>query len=86
MYLLACSEFELQKRVRAIKIIDWTSDPFAGGAYAYRSVGAKGALAIVANPVEDTLYFAGEAYHDGAAMGTVEAALESSEDLVKRYF
>ena len=36
---------------------------------------------LFATPLLDTIYFAGEAF--GKTMGTVEAALESAEEVVK---
>jgi len=35
-------------------------------------------------PVEQTLYFASEAYYEGAEMGTVEAALASGEGIINQ--
>ncbi|RAW03196.1 flavin monoamine oxidase family protein [Pseudochryseolinea flava] len=79
MYLLNCSKAALVSHIRGIKIIDWSNDPLAGGAYAYRSVEGNKTLKILSQPIQDTIYFAGEAYYDGPAMGTVEAAFQSSE-------
>jgi monoamine oxidase len=55
---------------------DWQADPFACGAYSFLRVGAGNAREILAEPLEDTLFFAGEATwsNDG---GTVAGALES---------
>lgn len=84
MYLLDCTKAALISHVREIKIIDWTNDPYALGAYAYRSVEGNKAIKIFSQPVEETIYFAGEAYYDGPAMGTVEAALMSGKLIVNR--
>jgi monoamine oxidase len=56
---------------------DWTSDPFALGAYSYPLVGGSEAGASLAAPIDDTLFFAGEATAPPPANGTVEGALES---------
>ena len=42
----------------------------------------KQAIAIqqLSQSIEDTIYFAGEAYYDGSEMGTVEAALVSGDE------
>jgi monoamine oxidase len=85
-YLFKCSEEKLLEKIRAVKIIDWTADQFACGAYAYRSVDGNGALKVLSTPIEETIYFAGEAYHNGTDMGTVEAALKSAEDIVRKHF
>jgi monoamine oxidase len=56
---------------------DWQSDPYSCGAYSY--VLAKGARArtALARPVEDTLFFAGEAADVEGDAGTVGGALQS---------
>jgi monoamine oxidase len=55
---------------------DWQQDPFARGAYSYVTVDGGEARASLAQPLEDTLFFAGEA--TGAAEeGTVTGALQS---------
>jgi monoamine oxidase len=57
-------------------VADWHSDPYARGAYTYVAVGGIDAPHRLAEPVEDTLFFAGEATH--AEMGgTVAGALAS---------
>jgi monoamine oxidase len=38
---------------------------------------------ILCDPVEDTIFFAGEALYDGSEMGTVEAALVSGKRVAK---
>jgi len=67
-------------------VMNWTSDLFTLGAYAYEKVGAQYAKRILNTPLANTLFFAGEAYHEGPERGTVEAALLSAEravDLMK---
>jgi monoamine oxidase len=55
---------------------DWQKDPFSRGAYSYAAVGGDEAHAILARPVRQTLYFAGEAT-SGDETGTVAGAIES---------
>jgi monoamine oxidase len=55
---------------------DWTADSFSKGAYTYVSPGAVGAAEVLAEPVQQTLFFAGEAT-DAEQMGTVAAAISS---------
>ena len=57
-------------------MFDWQSDRFARGAYSYVAVGGLDAPARLAEPVEDTLFFAGEATHDRLS-GTVAGAMAS---------
>ncbi|GEO05076.1 hypothetical protein AAE02nite_27400 [Adhaeribacter aerolatus] len=67
----------LREILKASVVFNWAADPFARGAYAYATVSAAEAQAIVAKPVNNTLFFAGEGLYRGHAMGTVEAALAS---------
>ncbi|HWB61002.1 MAG TPA: NAD(P)/FAD-dependent oxidoreductase [Chthoniobacteraceae bacterium] len=56
---------------------DWNEDPFSRGAYSYQGIGGLEAARVLGSPVEDTLFFAGEATDFEGASGTVHAALES---------
>ena len=58
---------------------DWSRDPFARGAYSYVAVGGGDARAALAAPVDDTLFFAGEATSTNGQGGTVNGALETGE-------
>jgi monoamine oxidase len=54
---------------------DWAADPFARGAYSYVRVGGMHAQAVLASPVDDTLFFAGEATELAGHQATVHGAL-----------
>ena len=56
---------------------DWGKDPFARGAYSYVPAGAMGARETLAQPVADTLYFAGEATETNGHSATVHGAIAS---------
>lgn len=56
---------------------DWQQDPFARGAYSYVLVGGSAARENLARPMEDTLFFAGEATDTHGEAGTVTGALQS---------
>lgn len=58
---------------------DWQADPFACGAYSYVVAGGGNARALLARPLEGTLFFAGEAADVGGESGTVAGALESGK-------
>jgi monoamine oxidase len=47
------------------------------GAYSYNKLFTTAARQLLNEPIQNTLYFAGEALYDGNAGGTVEAALVS---------
>lgn len=61
---------------------DWQADPFACGAYSYRVAGGAGAREMLAEPLDDTLFFAGEAAATDGESGTVAGALASAERAV----
>ncbi|MEJ7767215.1 MAG: NAD(P)/FAD-dependent oxidoreductase [Chitinophagaceae bacterium] len=75
---------ELSNNLSDWRVNNWTADPFTLGAYAYSTLETHEAIKIVTEPVGDTLFFAGEALHDGARMGTVEGALASGQLVVKQ--
>ena len=56
---------------------NWQKDPFAAGAYSYIPVGGIDAQAQLARPLEDTLFFAGEATNIEGHQGTVHGAIAS---------
>jgi monoamine oxidase len=62
----------------AAYVKDWAQDPFARLGYSYVLVGGQEARAQLAQPVERTLFFAGEATEAEEA-GTVAGALKSGE-------
>jgi monoamine oxidase len=63
---------------------DWSADPFSLGAYSYVGVGGRPSQQRFADPVEDTLYFAGEAVDTGGYIGTVHGAIASGERAAAR--
>ncbi len=68
---LAQTEFE------AGALHNWSRDVFARGAYSYVLVGGANARSTLAAPLDDTLFFAGEATSDDGQGGTVNGALET---------
>ena len=54
---------------------NWQQDPLSRGAYSYAMVGGSGAARKLARPVEQTIFFAGEATDTEGRTGTVEGAL-----------
>jgi len=65
------------------KIICWHNDPYTKGAYSYSTLGSAEARKILLKPVDDTIYFAGEALYEGDLQGTVEAALQSGRSVAR---
>ena len=68
---------DLESCLEAASFHDWQSDPFSRGAYSYAKVGADGAQKALGAPVENTLFFAGEATDTSGHNGTVNGAIAS---------
>jgi monoamine oxidase len=64
-------------RPEAFYFHDWQNDPFFRGAYSYVPVGGHGAREILAKPVLNTLFFAGEAANIHGHASTVHGAIAS---------
>ncbi len=73
----------LREQLRAGFSHDWHGDPFARGAYSYAGVGGRRAGSELAEPVESTLYFAGEATQSDGRNATVHGAIASGERTAK---
>jgi monoamine oxidase len=67
-----------EEELAAALVQDWHADPCSRGGYSYVRVGGQGARERLAEPIEDTLFFAGEATDIDEA-GTVAGALRSGE-------
>jgi monoamine oxidase len=62
--------------LQAALVQDWQADPYSRGGYSYVLVGGQGAREQLREPLERTLFFAGEAT-DAEEAGTVAGALRS---------
>jgi monoamine oxidase len=74
----------LQERLVGWHFHDWSADQYARGAYSYAPSGALSASANIAEPVDRTLYFAGEHTSASGHWGTVHGALQSGEAAAAR--
>lgn len=63
---------------------DWIGDPYSRGAYSYVAVGGIAAREALATPIDDALFFAGEATAAAGEGGTVNGALASGERAAER--
>jgi monoamine oxidase len=78
----ACDEFgtmfgereRARRELEAGATHDWSADPFAHGAYSYVATGGGAARAALGVPVENRLFFAGEATATDGQAGTVSGA------------
>ncbi|MSR71169.1 MAG: FAD-dependent oxidoreductase [Candidatus Taylorbacteria bacterium] len=67
----------LLKQVDIFKVVNWLRDPFSKGAYSYTTFKTENAYEQLAVPIDNAIFFAGEAVYSGLATATVEGALGS---------
>jgi monoamine oxidase len=77
--LLSVRVAMLEELLEAAYFHDWQNDPYSRGAYSYAKVGAAHASQTLARPLEDTLFFAGEATDVSGNTGTVHGAIASGQ-------
>jgi monoamine oxidase len=77
--LLGMTVRELEKLLEHGYCHDWQNDPFSRGAYSYGKVGGTGAEEALARPIQNTLFFAGEATSLDGHNGTVHGAIASGK-------
>ena len=68
---------ELQSQLLSIHTHNWCDDPYTLGAYSYVAAGGLDAPLQMAQPVVNTLFFAGEHTDTTGHWGTVHAAIRS---------
>lgn len=67
---------KMESKLEEARSIDWPADPYAKMSYSYIPPGGAGFRARLAEPIDDVLYFAGEATNT-VRPATVHGALES---------
>jgi monoamine oxidase len=87
--LLGVGMAELSQLLEAAYFHDWQSDPFSRGAYSYGAVGADGAQQALASPIENTLFFAGEATdtsgHNGTVHGAIASGRRAAQEIIRGF-
>jgi len=74
----------LKNKLLAYKINNWANFPNIFGGYSYETIKSKSAKNLLNQPVDQTIFFAGEALYSGIHGGTVEAALESGKQAAQK--
>jgi len=77
--LLGLTSDSLASELESWHAHNWSYDPFARGAYSYVRVGGLQAQEAFGEPIEKTLYFAGEATNSEVHCGTVHGAMATGE-------
>jgi monoamine oxidase len=77
----------VRKTLRPVAETAWANDPYALGSYSHALPGSAGARAVLRRPVEDRIFFAGEAASEHAfstAHGAYQSGLAAAEDILRR--
>ena len=82
--IFSVSAAQLQAWLQGSLVVNWKNVNYSAGAYSYDVVNGHRAKNLLSRPVNQTLYFAGEALHHGAETGTVEAAFQSGRETAHR--
>ena len=69
----------LENMLQSCHVHDWQTDPYSRGSYSYVGAGGDSSQSELAQPVEETLYFAGEATNTEGHHGTVHGAISTGE-------
>jgi len=75
---------KLRQSFQSSAFHDWHTDPYTLGAYSYGGVGGEAGFALLAEPVQNTLFFAGEATHpdkNGTVDGAVETGVRAAKEI-----
>lgn len=72
-----------QHKLKPVACSSWARDPFARGSYSYARIGCSDQRAVLAAPVEDRIFFAGEATskHDFSTVhGAYRTGVRAAQD------
>jgi monoamine oxidase len=86
--LFGMREQEIEDLAESAAFHDWQTDPFSRGAYSYVKAGGDSAQADLAEPLENKLFFAGEATdvsgHHGTVHGAIASGRRAARDILQR--
>jgi monoamine oxidase len=83
-YIFNDSTGNIKNQIRAHHIENWLTDRYSRGAYSYPKIGSDHAKKLLNTPINNMLFFAGEALNQGPATGTVEAAFASGKEAAEK--
>lgn len=85
--VLLCGRDLVASQIVSAHTHNWQTDPYALGAYSYVPAGAMEDLRALANPVQETLFFAGEASdlegRNGLVHGAISTGLRAAGELLR---
>ncbi len=68
----------LREELVHYKVANWQKDPYTRGSYSYMTPESDAAVDELLKPVNDRIFFCGEALTKGGSMATVEGAFQSA--------
>jgi monoamine oxidase len=80
---LGVTKRRVESQLEAAWTHNWDRDPYARGAYSYPMVGGSDAAKELARPIQNTIWFAGEAADAEGRNGTVNGAIGSGRQAAK---
>jgi monoamine oxidase len=75
---------ELRQLQTAFHVANWQEKAHIRGGYSFSTLESEAAIRQMAEPIQETLFLAGEAIYAGDSPGTVEAALASGREAADR--
>ena len=78
---------QIEAAVECVHFLDFAADACARGAYSYTRPGGAGAAEILARPLADRVFFAGEATdaeYEGTVAGALASGTRAANDLLRR--
>ncbi len=72
------------KKLVDYKVADWGKMPFINGLYSYASSGSNIHSSTLSNPIENRIFFIGEATSTNGHRATMHGAMETAENAVAR--
>jgi len=86
--MLGMAEEAIENQIVTTCFHNWHADPYALGAYSYTPAGAMDAHRKMAEPVDNTLFFAGEHTetegHSGTVHGAIATGLRAASQVIGR--
>ena len=74
----------LRQKLLTFKFVNWPLDPLTKGGYSYSVLKSEEAYVELRKPVDNKIFFAGEALYTGNETATVEGALGSGKEVVEQ--
>ncbi|GAA4840050.1 NAD(P)/FAD-dependent oxidoreductase [Algivirga pacifica] len=69
--------------LQELVVKDWGADPYSKGAYSFAAPYSEGMREVLAEPLGDTLFFAGEATNTEGHAASIHGAMESAEKVAE---